>query len=432
MEKSFFQKYKTWVLLSGFVLLFVFGTTIFSGIRRTTTLNVWGSGFSEEQFDLLTRNIKGTAKNNIKFVYTEVDQDDYEQELLDSFIHSESPDIFLVNNEQLGKFYKLIAPMELTGKYNISNLQKDFPTIISTEAVLRDKLMLMPLAVDSLALYYNRNIFDSLAIPNPPKTWSAMNELVPTLRQLDSYKRISRSPIGLGDSSSITNSSDILSLLILQLGGKVIDTLEQRVAVTDRVRAGENYISPAEEALKFYTQFYKSNNQSYSWNRSFNNDLDAFANNTLGVYIGYYSDRELINKKNPNLTYDIAEMPQVSSNSSVNFGKFWGFTVSTQSKNKKIAWEVLALLASPENMQGVLSFSKFPPANRTLISQYYNDPDLGIFAKQALNSKSFYYPDAKGVKAAFWKAIDTTNMDDNPRNSVGELNQNLTNLMYNQ
>ncbi len=431
MEKSFFQKYKTWILIIGFVLLIVFGSTLFSGIKRTITLNVWGSGFTEEQFDLLSKNIKSTSKNNIKFVYTEIDKDDYENDLLDSFIHSKSPDIFLINNEQLGKFKKLISPMDLSGKYNISNLQKDFPTIISDEAVLNDKLMLMPLAIDSLALYYNRNIFDSLAIPNPPKTWNAINELVPTLRQLDSYKRISRFPIGLGDSSSITNSSDILSLIILQLGGKIIDTMEQRTMVTERVRMGENYISPAEEALKFYTQFYQSNNQSYSWNRSANNDLEAFANNNLGIYIGYFSDKGLLNEKNPNLTYGISEMPQVSSNSNTNIGRFWGFTVSTQSKNKNVAWEALGLLSSPENMQSVLNFSKFPPANRTLISQYYNDPDLGIFAKQALNSKSFYHPDAKGVKDAFWKAIDSTNLDNNPRNSVEELNQNLTNLMYN-
>jgi ABC-type glycerol-3-phosphate transport system substrate-binding protein len=60
--------------------------------------------------------------------------------------------------------------MSLEGKYNIANLQKDFPTIISTEAVIDDGLMLMPLAIDSLAMYFNRNVFDSLAIPTPPTT----------------------------------------------------------------------------------------------------------------------------------------------------------------------------------------------------------------------------------------------------------------------
>jgi len=170
MEKSFFQKYKTWILITGFMLLIAFGSTIFNSIQKTITLNVWGSGFTEEQFNLLSKNIKRTSKNPIKFVYTEIEADDYENDLLDSFIHSESPDIFVINNTQLGKFKKLISPMELNNKYNLTNLQKDFPTIISEEAVLDNGLMLMPLSIDSLVLYYNRNIFDSLAIPNPPTT----------------------------------------------------------------------------------------------------------------------------------------------------------------------------------------------------------------------------------------------------------------------
>jgi len=119
----------------------------------------------------LSRNIKGTSRNGIKFVYTEIKQDDYETELMSSFIHSESPDIFLMNNEQIGKFKKLVSPLNLANKnYNINNLKKDYPTIIEEESVLENQLYMLPISIDSLVLYYNRNIFDSLSIPNPPKT----------------------------------------------------------------------------------------------------------------------------------------------------------------------------------------------------------------------------------------------------------------------
>jgi len=59
------------------------------------------------------------------------------------------------------------------------------------------------------------------------------------------------------------------------------------------------------------------------------------------------------------------------------------------------------LLANEENVKGLLKTSKFPPANRNLISEYYNDPDISVFAKQALNSKSFYNPDVQAAKQAF-------------------------------
>jgi multiple sugar transport system substrate-binding protein len=107
--------------------------------------------------------VKSTSKNSIKFVYTE--------ELLNSFINSQSPDIFLMNNEQIGKFKKLVAPLDLSQKnYNINNFRKEYPTIIEEEAILDGKLYMLPFSIDSLALYYNRGIFDSLSIPTPPST----------------------------------------------------------------------------------------------------------------------------------------------------------------------------------------------------------------------------------------------------------------------
>jgi maltose-binding protein MalE len=45
----------------------------------------------------------------------------------------------------------------------------------------------------------------------------------------------------------------------------------------------------------------------------------------------------LILKKNPNLNFGISEMPQRDLNNNINFGKFFGFTVSSQSKNKEVA-----------------------------------------------------------------------------------------------
>lgn len=432
MEKNFFQKYKIWIIVSAVALVIIFSSTLFSGVNRQVTLNVWGADFTSEQFDVLSRNIKAISRTPVKFVYKEIKAENYEKELTDSFIHSESPDIFLMNNTQIGKFKKLVYPFDLNQKnYNITNLKKEYPTIIEEEAVINNGLYMLPISIDSLALYYNRNIFDSLSIPTPPKTWSDVLKLIPSLRQLDAYNRISRSPIGMGLGESIKNSSDIFALNIMQINGKIIDNKEQRVMLNERVRIDNNYIDAGEEALKFYSQFSLPNNQSYSWNSSFGSDLDAFANNKLAIYIGYRGDKEAILKKNPNLNFGIAEMPQRNINNNINFGKFFGFTVSSQSKNKEIAWEALYSLMNPENINSLISFSKLPPANRTLINEYYNDAELSIFAKQALSSKSFYHPDPRQVSVLLRNTLDQVNIDQNYRDAIQRLNQNLINLMYN-
>lgn len=431
MEKSFFQKYKIWIFIGIFFFIFVFGSSFWGKFKKTVILQVWGSELTQDQFSILAENVKSTSRNPVKLIYTEFESEDYEEKLLESFIHAESPDIFLMNNEQIGKFRKLISPYDLeNANYNINNLRKDYPTIIEQEAVLDNMAYLLPVSIDSLVLYYNRNVFDSLSVSNPPSTWSDILKLIPNLRQLDAYNRIIRSPIGLGTGNSINNSADLLALIIMQLNGKIINTSEQRVAITEGARVGDDYINASEEALKFYCQFAKSNNQYYSWNDSFNNDLEAFASNKLTMYFGYLSDKEKIIQKNSDLNFGISEMVQRDKDNIVNFGKFFGFTVSSQTKNANTAWEAIRLLLDPANMKSLIKNDKIPPANRELISEYYNNPDLAVFAKQALNSKSYYHPTEK-VKDAFIQAIEEVNKTQDYKDAISKLGQDLTNLMYN-
>ncbi len=388
---------------------------------------------TRSEFEILSKKIVKVYNIPVEFDYVEIKKDDYETDLMDSFIHSKSPDIFLITNEDLGEFKKLISPFDLNQKsYNISNLDKDFPTIVKEQAVLGNELYMLPITIDSLALYYNRNVFDSLSIPTPPKTWGQTLELISKLRQLDSYNRITRSPIGMGLGNSINNSSDILSLLILQLNGEIINKDNQLVKLDNRVNVNGNYINPSQEALKFYAQFSQSNNQYYSWNASFNNDLEAFANNKLALYIGYYEDKDLILNKNPNLSFGISEMPQRDASNNVNFGKFTGFTVSSQTKNKDIAWGAIQMLTSSQNVQEFIEYFNLPPATRDLISIYYNDPDLGVFAKQSLSSKSFYHPSKKQTKKIFKETLDQLALDRDYSNALDKMTQDLKNLIYNQ
>jgi len=126
---------------------------------------------SEEEFEILSKNVTSVNNQPIKFTYRKIKPELFEKELVDAFIKSESPDIFLINSEQIGKFKKLIAPFDLENKeYNLNNLKQDYPTIIIDNAVIDNQLYMSPISIDSLAMYYNRNIFDSLSIANPPRT----------------------------------------------------------------------------------------------------------------------------------------------------------------------------------------------------------------------------------------------------------------------
>ena len=55
--------------------------------------------------------------------------------------------------------------------------------------------------------------------------------------------------------------------------------------------------------------------------------------------------------------------------------------------------------------ENYLIVSKRPPALRTLIQKYADDPNIGVFAKQALTAKSWLKPDPEKVKAIFSQMI---------------------------
>lgn len=171
MLRDFFQKYKMIIIVGVIILTIIFGSSIFTAFKRPIKLTVWGSDLSSDEFDVLSKNVTSIKGQSIKFTYREIKPELYEKELLDAFIKSESPDIFLINSEQFGKFKKLITPLDLKNKeYTLTNLKQDYPTIIADNAVINNQLYVAPIAIDSLVMYYNRNIFDTLSIANPPKT----------------------------------------------------------------------------------------------------------------------------------------------------------------------------------------------------------------------------------------------------------------------
>ncbi|HRZ29240.1 MAG TPA: hypothetical protein P5052_00210 [Candidatus Paceibacterota bacterium] len=88
-------------------------------------------------------------------------------------------------------------------------------------------------------------------------------------------------------------------------------------------------------------------------------------------------------------------------------------------------------MTEAKNIKSLIDESKLPPANRQLISEYLSDPDIGIFAKQSLNSKTYFHPDTTLTKNAFVLAIDSIRYNQDYENAIRVLHQSLTNIFYN-
>ena len=81
-------------------------------------------------------------------------------------------------------------------------------------------------------------------------------------------------------------------------------------------------------------------------------------------------------------------------------------------------------------MTTYLNATKRPSARRDLIDLQRNDPDLGVFAVQALSARSWYQADNIVIETIFADMIDDVNFNRLPiRDAVSRAESRVTVLM---
>jgi ABC-type glycerol-3-phosphate transport system substrate-binding protein len=104
-----------------------------------------------------------------------------------------------------------------------------------------------------------------------------------------------------------------------------------------------------------------------------------------------------LRKLNPSLNFKISPVPQLASKK-VGWANYWGYSVSSQSKFQKDAWELVKFLTSAESetllyQQAATTDNRLfglPYANVNLQTQLQPDPLVGAFVTQGPYYKSWY------------------------------------------
>jgi len=365
-------------------------------------LVIWGVGDEGEAFDssLLAYN---KLYPNIRAIYKKIDEANYEQELVNALAAGKGPDIFMVSNSWLPKHSDKMLAMP-QDKLSITQLRSLFPEVVEKDFFWKNSIYALPLYIDTLALFYNQDIFDNYAIALPPADWLQFKNLIPKLRKTDSNGNLERAAAAIGGSEkNIHNASDILSLLMLQAGSEM----------TTENFTGANFVysknggQSGTESLDFYTKFADPNDLYYTWNEKMPYSLDAFSQGRAAMIFEYASQVDVLKIKNPFLKIKISSMPQPDTKQeAVNYADYRGLAVSKYAQYPEWVWDLVIYLATNEAVaENYLTVSKRPPALRSLIQKYADDPNIGVFAKQALTAKSWLKPDPEKVKAIFSQMV---------------------------
>ncbi len=383
------------VILGTVLAIAILSIGIYSGIlpgKRSkeklpeVKLTVWGT---LNEYETFNEPFNGYAqiRPNVTITYEKIDPEHYEQTLINALAAGKGPDVFMFKNTWLPTHYDKIIPAG-ENQLAFTTFQSLFPKAVEQDFAPDKLIYALPLSIDTLALYYNEDIFDGAAIALPPKDWLAFQNDIPKLRQLDKSGNFIRAGAAIGGSNNtISNGSDILTSLMLQNGTRMTND-----EFTNATFAGaEDGLFTGLDALDFYVKFSDPADTYYTWNESMENSLDTFAKGRVGMVFGYLSDKKTIKSKNPFLRFKAAPLPQPSdASAAVNTARYWGLAVSNHSQTPEWAWDLILYLATNEAAaEKYMNATGESPALRTLIQKYAEDPNIGVFAKQALTARSW-------------------------------------------
>ncbi len=142
-------------------LSFGCGTASSPGItNQQVTLNFWMPFEPTENIEPLINDYE-KLHPNVHIVYTEKDETTYPTDLINALASGNGPDIFSINNAWLPAYKDKITPLPATPvdpNFNFATYKKDFVSVVTQDFTQNQQIYGVPLSVDSLALYYNKDL----------------------------------------------------------------------------------------------------------------------------------------------------------------------------------------------------------------------------------------------------------------------------------
>lgn len=377
-----------------------------------------------------------TLHPNIRIKYRKLRFQEYEQALLEAWAEDKGPDIFTIHNTWIGKYESKILPLpekiklpyaekyDRAGKvtrayfkekksstpYDIKN---NFAEVVYSDSIRSNQILGLPLSLDTLALFYNRDLFNQAGVLEPPRTWLEIKEASKKMTLQDQEGNIIQSGIALGEARNINRFSDILSLLMIQNGAEMTDIMGRRATFNEPSSySSDRSYKPGVEALKFYTDFANVSKEVYTWNKDLPYSQEAFIQGRSGMMLGYAYQIPFIKTQGPRLDFGIAPAPHINPQGTdalgkeINFANYWLETVSLKTKYPNEAWDFVLFATSKEQVISYLGKAKKPTALRALIKAQLGDQELEPFVSQILTSKSWYRGrDANAAEKIFEEMI---------------------------
>lgn len=358
-----------------FVVLAVVSLVLFAGFQPANDapsgssvsgeITIWGTMPGSGMEDMLEM-YQNSYESYQQVTYRYIAREQFNDVLINALADQNGPDMVVFSHEQLAELRPRLFPesYEFFPLPDVRQLYIDGAEIFA----LSDGLQARPLAVDPLMMYWNRDILATFGYLEAPRTWEELvNVQFPEIIDRGFDRTINRSVVAFGEYGNVRNAFGVLSLLLVQSGTRGIEEDENGYVIS--LDEGLSGGAPLRTTASFYTRFSQPDNTLYSWNRSFDSDRDQFISGDLAFYFGYASEGPLLERLNPNLNFDIAEVPQ-SAASSVRrtYGRYYGIGILRTTDNGVTAQSVLGEFSLTQVADTIAIDSGLVPVTRATVA----------------------------------------------------------------
>jgi len=403
-KKNFFQI----GIVMACIAVFVFAILVFAGkinigkssqSKSESIVVVWGV--------LPAEKIQPVLDNNktplMQYIYRQVSEESFRNTLLEAIANGTSPDLLLYDTKTLYTLRDKIAVIPYT-TYPEATFRQTYAD--GTDILLTSTGSYgLPILIDPMVMYYNRDIFARAGYANPITNWDELYTIAPTITKKNTNGTFAISTVPFGLAENIPYAKDTLVTLFGQAGVPMVFT-NNDTFFANLTRSVYGDDSAGLSMVNFYMQFSNPTSDYYSWNRLMPDAKTAFVQNSLALYPGYASELFELRQRNPNLNFAPSLMPQLKgAQTYFTNGNMYALGVSLSSLQPVAAYEGLYAISSNTVVTQISQSMSLPPADRTLLSVKPETTYAPVFYRSALFTHTWMDPNSKDTTNRFGSMV---------------------------
>lgn len=344
-----------------------------SSSPENVTLTYWGLWEDEP---VMRSVITDFEKQNptIKVNYIKQDPKQYRERIIARSQNNLGPDIFRFHNTWLPMVSGMLLPLS-EDVISKKDFNAKYYTVAQKDLVKNGALYGIPLSIDTLSLFVNTDILQSVGL-GVPKTWDEFIKIAKQVTVVSGDGKIQTAGAAMGTFDNITHAPDIISLLFIQNGADVSNLL---------TTSGK-----ASDSLSFYVTRFAVVPDNV-WDTTLDPSLIMFAKGKLAMYFGFSWDVFTIKSIDPNLKFQVADVPHLPGRD-ITIASYWAEGVSSKTKHSKEAFLFMNFLTKKDTL-----IKLYTEQSKTrLFGEPYSQVDMADMLKQ----NELIYPFVKQAKNA--------------------------------